>query len=253
MLSAAPCLELYPNVGAGSAASVYIASKCLWDIIKTYLSRQSHKHRLAPFFFLSFCAFCISRGEGNVLNSSKRAFLLFLHPYIRSALCLTNNFSDGFGTCLTEALEVTGRDQSAIRSWMELSGLRRRKWNQRKRRGCGEDHRGIIVKVTSERVINAGPGCFCQPVRWLECLMFSLLVALLCIFLCQRRWAIWTARALQRPAGSSVFLLTPPVFSLSWVPLICYDLRASWQTNLLLKKTKKKKKPRAHFLFCRAS
>ena len=50
-------------------------------------------------------------------------------------------------------------------------------------------------------MIDVGPGCFCQPVRWLECLMFSLLVALLCIFLCQRRWAIWTARALQRPAG----------------------------------------------------
>lgn len=53
----------------------------------------------------------------------------------------------------------------------------------------------------SQRMIDVGPGCFCQPVRWLECLMFSLLVALLCIFLCQRRWAIWTARALQRPAG----------------------------------------------------
>lgn len=52
-------------------------------------------------------------------------------------------------------------------------------------------------------MIDVGPGCFCQPVRWLECLMFSLLVALLCIFLCQRRWAIWTARALQRPAGHS--------------------------------------------------
>lgn len=84
---------------------------------------------------------------------------------------------------------------------MELSGLRRRKWNQRRHRGCGEYHRGLIVKVTSARMIDAGPGCFCQPVRWLECLMFSLLVALLCIFLCQRRWAIWTARALQRPAG----------------------------------------------------
>lgn len=53
----------------------------------------------------------------------------------------------------------------------------------------------------SQRMIDVRPGCFCQPVRWLECLMFSLLVALLCIFLCQRRWAIWTARALQRPAG----------------------------------------------------
>lgn len=53
----------------------------------------------------------------------------------------------------------------------------------------------------SQRMIDARPGCFCQPVRWLECLMFSLLVALLCIFLCQHRWAIWTARALQRPAG----------------------------------------------------
>lgn len=53
----------------------------------------------------------------------------------------------------------------------------------------------------SQWMIDVGPGCFCQPVRWLECLMFSLLVALLCIFLCQRRWAIWTARALQRPAG----------------------------------------------------
>lgn len=53
----------------------------------------------------------------------------------------------------------------------------------------------------SQRMIDVGPGCFCQPVRWLECLMFSLLVALLCIFLCQRRWTIWTARALQRPAG----------------------------------------------------
>lgn len=31
--------------------------------------------------------------------------------------------------------------------------------------------------------------------------MFSLLVALLCIFLCQRRGPIWTAKALQRPAG----------------------------------------------------
>lgn len=50
-------------------------------------------------------------------------------------------------------------------------------------------------------MIDAGPGCFCQPVRCLECLMFSLLVALLCIFLCQRHWAIWTASALQRPAG----------------------------------------------------
>lgn len=131
---------------------------------------------------------------------------------------------------------------------MELLGLRRRKWNQQRRRGCGEYHRGIIVKVTSERVINAGPGCFCQPVRWLECLMFSLLVALLCIFLCQRRGAIWTARALQRPAGSSVFLLTPPVFSLSWVPLICYDLRASWQTNLPLKKGKKNHEPISYFV-----
>lgn len=53
----------------------------------------------------------------------------------------------------------------------------------------------------SQRMIDVGPGCFCQSVRWLECLMFSLLVALLCIFLCQRHWAIWTARALQRPAG----------------------------------------------------
>lgn len=44
-------------------------------------------------------------------------------------------------------------------------------------------------------------GLSCQPVRRQECLMFSLLVTLLCIFLCQRRWAIWTAKALQRPAG----------------------------------------------------
>lgn len=50
-------------------------------------------------------------------------------------------------------------------------------------------------------MIDVRSGCFCQPVRWLECLMFSLLVALLCIFLCQRRSAIWTARALQKPAG----------------------------------------------------
>lgn len=53
----------------------------------------------------------------------------------------------------------------------------------------------------SQWMIDVGPGCFCQPVRWLECLMFSLLLALLCIFLCQCRWAIRTARALQRPAG----------------------------------------------------
>lgn len=44
-------------------------------------------------------------------------------------------------------------------------------------------------------------GLSCQPVRRQECLMFSLLVTLLCIFLCQRRRAIWTAKALQRPAG----------------------------------------------------
>lgn len=44
-------------------------------------------------------------------------------------------------------------------------------------------------------------GLSCQPVRRQECLMFSLLVMLLCIFLCQRRRAIWTAKALQRPAG----------------------------------------------------
>lgn len=44
-------------------------------------------------------------------------------------------------------------------------------------------------------------GLFCQPVRRQECLMFSLLVALLCIFLCQRCGPIWTAKALQRPAG----------------------------------------------------
>lgn len=44
-------------------------------------------------------------------------------------------------------------------------------------------------------------GLFCQPVRRQECLMFSLLVALLCIFLCQRRGPIWSANALQRPAG----------------------------------------------------
>lgn len=44
-------------------------------------------------------------------------------------------------------------------------------------------------------------GLSCQTVRRQECLMFSLLVTLLCIFLCQRRRAIWTAKALQRPAG----------------------------------------------------
>lgn len=44
-------------------------------------------------------------------------------------------------------------------------------------------------------------GLSCQPVRRQECLMFSLLVTLLCIFLCQRCRAILTAKALQRPAG----------------------------------------------------
>lgn len=60
--------------------------------------------------------------------------------------------------------------------------------------------RGLIVKVMSvDDWCEAG--LFLSAVRWLECLMFSLLVALLCIFPCQRRTAIWTARALQRPAG----------------------------------------------------
>lgn len=44
-------------------------------------------------------------------------------------------------------------------------------------------------------------GLSCRPVRRQECLMFSLLVTLLCIFLCQHHRAIWTAKALQRPAG----------------------------------------------------
>lgn len=37
----------------------------------------------------------------------------------------------------------------------------------------------------------------------------------------------------SKSLGSSVFLLTPRMFSLSWVPVICYDFRASWQTGLL--------------------
>lgn len=78
---------------------------------------------------------------------------------------------------------------------------------------------GLIVKVMSQRMIDVGPGCFCQPVRWLECLMFSLLVALLCIFLCQRRWAIWTARALQRPAGHP---------SSSWCPECSASAECWW-------------------------
>lgn len=44
-------------------------------------------------------------------------------------------------------------------------------------------------------------GFFCQPVTKQECLMFSLLVTLLCIFLCQHYGPIWTAKALQSPAG----------------------------------------------------
>lgn len=44
-------------------------------------------------------------------------------------------------------------------------------------------------------------GFFCQPVTKQECLMFSLLVTLLCIFLCQHCGPIWTAKALQSPAG----------------------------------------------------
>lgn len=37
----------------------------------------------------------------------------------------------------------------------------------------------------------------------------------------------------SKSLGSSVFLLTPRMFSLSWVPVICYDFRASWQTGLV--------------------
>lgn len=86
-------------------------------------------------------------------------------------------------------------------------------------RGYGRYQRGLIVKVMTQWMIDVGPGCFCQPVRWLECLMFSLLVALLCIFLCQRRWAIWTARALQRPAGHS---------SSSWRPECSASAECWW-------------------------
>lgn len=37
----------------------------------------------------------------------------------------------------------------------------------------------------------------------------------------------------SKACRSSVFPLTPWMFSLSWVLVICYDLRASWQTGLL--------------------
>lgn len=94
----------------------------------------------------------------------------------------------------------------------------------------------------SQRMIDVRPGCFCQPVRWLECLMFSLLVALLCIFLCQRRWAIWTARALQRPAGHP---------SSSWRPECsasaeCWWFVMTWEPadrQVSYKKNKKKHAP----------
>lgn len=110
-------------------------------------------------------------------------------------------------------------------------------------RGYGRYQRGLIVKVMTQWMIDVGPGCFCQPVRWLECLMFSLLVALLCIFLCQRRWAIWTARALQRPAGHSSSSRRPECsasaecwwFVMTWEPA---DRQVSY-----------KKKPSTHFPF----
>lgn len=50
-------------------------------------------------------------------------------------------------------------------------------------------------------MIDIRPGCFCQPVRWLECLMFSLLVALLCIFLCQRCWAHLNCQSTSKASG----------------------------------------------------
>lgn len=62
-------------------------------------------------------------------------------------------------------------------------------------------------------------GLFCQPVRRQECLMFSLLVTLLCIFLCQRHWAIWTAKALQRPSGHP---------SSSWRPQCSASAECRW-------------------------
>lgn len=39
----------------------------------------------------------------------------------------------------------------------------------------------------------------------------------------------------SKPCRSFIILLTLRMFSLSWVPGICYDLRASWQTGLLQK------------------
>lgn len=116
-------------------------------------------------------------------------------------------------------------------------------------RGYGRYQRGLIVKVMTQWMIDVGPGCFCQPVRWLECLMFSLLVALLCIFLCQRRWAIWTARALQRPAGHSSSSRRPECSASAE----CWWFVMTWEPADRQVSYKKKKHPPISLLSCRES
>lgn len=49
-------------------------------------------------------------------------------------------------------------------------------------------------------------------------------------------WTHLNCQSTSKAYRSFIFPLTRRVFSLSWVPVICYDLRASWQTLLLVLK-----------------
>lgn len=112
-------------------------------------------------------------------------------------------------------------------------------------RGNGQSQRGLIVKVMTRWMIDMRPGCFCQPVRWLECLMFSLLVALLCIFLCQRRWAHLNCQSTSKASGHP---------SSSWRPE-CSASAECWWFVMTLEPADRQvsyKKTCSHFPFCRA-
>lgn len=237
MLYADLCLELYWNVSVGFATSIYIASKCLWGVIKTHIWAG----RAINICWIHFCVLSRNVFGGSQENnwSTVCAFFYFhIYPWraitVQRAcqLILNPSFVEPIycGLCLLLCLY-----QSELRNYIRLFGFLLLKWSHTAVQAQGLQ--GVSEGTNCQGYVSADDWCgarlflsACQVAGMFNVLIIGCSVVYISL---SAPLSHLNCQSTSKACRSSVFLLTPWMFSLSWVLVICYDLRASWQTGLL--------------------